>query len=83
MIQVKKANGQTAAFDKSKIVRILGRVGVSSDEANRLAGQIESWAQTVPGGTVNSQEIKRKVLELASPEVAQKIRAFVKARREG
>lgn len=76
MLQVQKKDGRIEDFDKSKIAGVLGRVGVGPDEAQKVADQVEAWAQTLGGGPIKTADIRNKVLELISPEAATAYREF-------
>jgi len=77
MIQVKKRDGTIQDFDKTKIAVLLIKVGLSQAEADRIANEIESWSvsQISP---IDSSLIKEKLLTMLSPDIAQKIREYVK-----
>ena len=81
-VQVKKKDGQLEAFDRSKIINGLVKSGASSEEAESIASQIETWAQAAAAdGVVDSSDIKIKLLELleiANPEAATSFRAYKK-----
>ena len=76
MLQVQKKDGRVEDFDKSKITGALGRVGVSSDEAQKVADQVEAWAKISGGGSIRTSEIRDKVLALISPEAAVAYKEF-------
>jgi len=81
-IKVRKKDGQLEPFDRSKIVNGLVKSGASSEEAESIASQIETWAQAAAAdGVVDSSDIKAKLLELletANPEAAASFRAYKK-----
>lgn len=68
MLQVQKKDGRVEDFDKSKIAGVLGKVGVGSDEAQKVADQVETWAKISGSGPIKTLEIRDKVLTLISPE---------------
>ena len=64
-LMVEKKDGQQEPFDKNKIVNGLLRSGAAEAEAQNLATQVETWAQTAAmNGAIKSLEIRAKVLEL-------------------
>jgi len=82
-IKIRKKDGQLEAFNRSKIINGLVKSGASSEEAESIAGQIETWAQAaVADGVVNSSDIKIKLLELletTNPEATASFRAYKKS----
>jgi transcriptional regulator NrdR family protein len=81
-IKVKKKDGQLEPFDRSKIVNGLVKSGASSEEAESIASQIETWAEgAAADGVVNSSDIKTKLLELletTNPEAVASFKAYKK-----
>ena len=73
-IKVQKKDGRLDDFDRSKISGGVVKSGVTAEQAENIAVQIESWVQTATvNGVIGSVEIRNKVLELlrlVNPEAA-------------
>ncbi len=73
-LMVEKKNGQQEPFDKSKIINGLLKSATAEAEAQSIATQVESWAQTAAvNGVIKSLALRDKVLELlkiANPTAA-------------
>lgn len=80
MLRVQKKNGQIEDFDKTKIARVLGRVGVGPDEAQKVADGVEAWAQAAGAEPVKTSDIRNKVLELVSPKAKSAYEEFEKTK---
>ncbi len=77
MLKVQKKGGRIEDFDKSKIVNVLERVGVGPDEAQKVADQVEVWAQAAAaGGAISTSAIRDKVLALISPKAVKAYEEF-------
>jgi transcriptional regulator NrdR family protein len=64
-IKVQKNDGQLEDFDRSKVSAGAVNSGASSEEAETIAAQVETWAQgTAVDGVIKSSDIRTKVLEL-------------------
>lgn len=80
MYKVQKKDGTLEDFDRSKIVNGLVKAGASTEEAEKVAAEIDTWLPTAAAdGVVNSLDIRVKgldVLKLVNPEVAAKYDGF-------
>ena len=77
MLKVQKKGGRIEDFDKSKIVNVLERVVVGPDEAQKVADQVEVWAQAAAaGGAISTSAIRGKVLALISPKAVKAYEEF-------
>lgn len=64
MLKVQKRDGGLEDFDKRKVVVGILKAGASNSEAERLASEIETYAQNIANhGVIKSQEIRSKILE--------------------
>lgn len=64
-LQVEKKNGSLQPFDRSKIAAGLIRSGATVEEAENVASQAETWAQTNnANGIIKSLDLRAKVLEV-------------------
>ena len=64
-IRVEKKDSRLEDFDRNKGSSGIVKSGASAAEAESIANQIETWAQSATvGGVVKSSVIKTKVLEL-------------------
>lgn len=64
-LQVEKKDGRLQPFDRSKIAAGLIRSGASVEEAENIASQVETWAQTNNvNGVLKSLDLRAKVLEV-------------------
>jgi transcriptional regulator NrdR family protein len=64
-VKAKKKNGILEDFNRSKIVSGLLKSGVTAQEAESIAGQVETWAQTTAvEGVVETGAIRSEVLRL-------------------
>lgn len=81
-IKVKKKDGRLEDFDRNKVSGGAVKSGATPEEAENIAGQIETWAQgAAVDGVINASDIRPKVLELlgsANPEAAAKFTAYKK-----
>lgn len=76
-LQVRKKDSRLEDFDRSKIVRGLIKAGASSQEAENVASQVESWSYSAAKeGTINSSEVKAKAIELLQPMDPKAAAAF-------
>lgn len=80
-MKVKKNNGQVVDFDKEKIKKVLVAAGLQETEADRVATEVETWAENTGKETVEAREIKQKIISLLPSEVVLKIRNYIKQRR--
>ena len=81
-IKVEKKDGRLEDFDRNKINGGVVKSGVSSEEAENIATQVETWVQSAAlDGVVQSSDIKTKVLELLQsidPEAAVNFETYKK-----
>jgi len=81
-VKVKKKDGILEDFNRSKIINGLLKSGATAQEAESLAGQVETWAQTTAvGGVVEAGAIRGEVLRLlrtANPGAAANFEAYKK-----
>lgn len=81
-LQVQKKDGSLESFDRNKIKNGLIKSGASEAEAESIASQAETWAQTAAvNNIVKTADIRTKVLELlrsANPTVAASFEAYRK-----
>ena len=81
-IKVEKKDGRLENFDRNKVSSGIVKSGASSTEAETIANQIETWAQSVAvDGVVKSGVIRTKVLALlrsVNPEAAATFEAYKK-----
>lgn len=81
MLKVQKKDGRIEDFDKAKIIGALERVGVESGEAQKVAAQVEVWAQAAAaGGAISTLAIRGKVLSLIPPKAVQAYEEFEKTK---
>lgn len=81
-VKVKKKDGILEDFNRSKIVNGLLKSGVTAQEAENIAGQVETWAQTAAvDGVVETLAVRGEVLRLlrtANPGAAANFEAYKK-----
>ncbi|MBU1127147.1 hypothetical protein KKF11_02280 [Patescibacteria group bacterium] len=81
-MKIQKKDGSLEDFDRAKITNGLAKAGASLDQAESIAGQIETWIQnTAVNGSISSNEIKAKVLDFlqpVNPDAAAKFGAYQK-----
>lgn len=79
-IRVEKKDSRLEDFDRNKVSSGIVKSGASAAEAESIANQIETWAQSATvGGVVKSSVIKTKVLELlrsVNPAAATTFEAY-------
>lgn len=64
-MKVQKKDGVIEDFDRNKIVNGIVKSGGTSEQAENIAGQIETWANTAAvNGIIRALDIKSKLLEL-------------------
>lgn len=82
-IKVQKKDGRLEDFDRNKISGGIVKSGATPEQAENIAAQVESWAQTAAAnGVISSVAVREKVLELlrsVNPEVAVSFEAYHKA----
>ena len=82
-IKVQKKDGRLEDFDRSKMARGILKSGATTEQAENIAAQVETWAQTASvNGVVGALEIRTKVLEVlrsVNPEAAAAFEAYRKA----
>ena len=81
-IKVEKRDGTLEDFDRNKVSGGLVGAGVTSEDAEKIADDVEVWIQNVAlGGVVKAGEIKSKVIELlrpVNPEIATRFETYHK-----
>lgn len=82
-IKVEKKDGRLEDFDRNKVSGGVVKSGASPEEAESIATQIETWAQSAAmDGVVQSSDIRIKILELlrsVNPEAAAAFEAYKRA----
>ena len=82
-IKVEKKDGRLEDFNRHKISGGVVKSGASPEEAENIATQVETWAQSAAvGGVVQSNNIRAKVLGLlqsVNPEAAAAFETYKKA----
>lgn len=82
-IKVQKKDGRLEDFDRSKISGGIVKSGATPEQAENVAAQVESWAQTTAvNGVVSAAQIKEKALEIlrsVNPEAATSFESYRKA----
>lgn len=65
MFKVQKKSGEQVDFDRNKVVQGVIKSGVTIEEAEQVAVQIEKWLPlAVVNGVIASSDIRVKVLEI-------------------
>lgn len=81
-IKVQKRNGRLEDFDRKKVSDGVVKSGASSEEAETITTQVETWVQGVAvDGVVKSSDLRAKVLELlrsVNPEAAASFEVYKK-----
>jgi len=81
-IKVEKKDGRLEDFDRNKISGGVVKSGVSSEEAENIATQVETWVQSAAvDDVVQASDIRTKVLELLQsidPEAAVGFKTYKK-----
>ncbi|MBI3396871.1 hypothetical protein HY045_00180 [Candidatus Woesebacteria bacterium] len=76
-LKVQKNDGTIEDFDKEKLVKSIVAAGVPINQAQGLAGQVESWASGASTeGVIASAEIRTKVIELLGAANASAVEAY-------
>jgi|GEM_PF-6696306 len=80
---VEKRNGSTQEFDRAKLTQSLVSAGLSDEDAQTSAVEVEAWAveKSAETGSVKSQAIRDKVIAVlgaSHPEVADTYRDYTK-----
>lgn len=82
MFKVQKKDGSLQDFDRSKITGGAMKAGASSEEAEKVAVEIESWLPTnAVNGVLSVLNLRTKVLEVlrgVNPTVAANFEAYKK-----
>ncbi len=64
-LQVQKKDGRLEPFDRDKIKSGLLKSGASKEEAEKIAADVEVWAQNAAqNGIVSTFSLRNKVLEI-------------------
>jgi len=81
-VKVEKRDGSLEDFSRDKVSGGLVGAGLAVEEAEKIADQVEVWAQeTAVEGVIKSSEIREKVLELlrlVDPEIANRFENYHK-----
>lgn len=81
-IKVEKKDGRLEDFDRNKVSNGIVKSGATSEQAEGIAAQIETWAQgAAVNGVIKSSDIRPKVLELlrsVNPEAAASFAVYKK-----
>lgn len=76
-LKVQKNDGTTEDFDKEKLVKSIVAAGVPINQAQGLAGQVESWASGVATeGVISAADLRTKVIELLGAANASAVEAY-------
>lgn len=68
-INVKKRDGNIEPWSYDKVLAALTKAGVPLVNAEELASRVQEWAKTAsPDGTVESTQVRDKLLELMKIE---------------
>ena len=82
-IKVRKKDGHLEDFNRNKVTGGIIKSGATSEQAENIARQVETWIQgAATDGVVDASSIKGKVLELlrpTNPEAAGKFEAYKKS----
>lgn len=81
-MKVQKKDGSLEDFDRNKIVSGIVKSGGTPEQAENIAGQIESWATgAAVNGVIKVLDIRSKLLELLgqiNPAVKAKFESYQK-----
>ena len=81
-IKIEKRDGSLEDFDRNKVSGGLVGAGVASEDAERIAEEVQSWIQELAvNGVIKASDIKLKVLELLrpiNPEIATRFENYHK-----
>ena len=81
-IKVEKKDGALEEFDRNKISGGVIKSGATPEEAAKIAGEVETWVQSVAvEGVIKTSQIRDKVLDLlrvANPTAAATFETFKK-----
>ena len=67
-IRVEKRDGTEEAFRRDKVKNSIIKAGASTEEAEKVTAQIESWAQEAAvEGVIKTLDIRAKVIEKLTP----------------
>lgn len=85
-LKVRKKDGRIEPFDRSKMASGIQKSGASPEEAEKIASQVEAWAQSAAvDGVISTSELRTKVLELlraTNPTVATSFEGFKRELKE-
>ena len=82
-IQVKKRDGSSEAWSFDKLVAAIGKAGIAVQEAEQIAGSVQSWAQQATvDGKIKSTQIRDKVIEMLRKEYPVESRSFETYKKE-
>lgn len=81
-VKVQKKDGSLEDFDRSKVLNGVIKSGVTPEQAEEVARQVETWAPTTAvNGVLSSMAIRGKVLEVlrsVNPTAAAAFEAYQK-----
>lgn len=81
-LKVIKKDGQAENFDRNKVKYGLLKSGATPEQAEKIALQVEAWAQKMAvNGSVKTADIRPKVLEflrMVNQEAASSFEAYKK-----
>lgn len=81
-LKVRKKDGRIELFDRGKMATGIQKAGASPEEAEKVASEVETWAQSAAlDGVISSVELKTKILELlrtTNPTAATSFEQFRK-----
>lgn len=81
-LKVRKRDGRIEPFNRGKMAGGIQKSGASAEEAEKVASEVERWAQTAAiDGVISSVELRTKVLELlraTNPTVATSFEGYQK-----
>ena len=76
-IQVRKRDGNLEPWSFDKLVAAIGKAGIAVQEAEQIAGSVQSWAQqAAQDGNIESTQIRDKVIEVLTKDYPVESRSF-------
>ena len=82
-LKVRKKDGRIEPFDRGKMAGGIQKSGASPEEVEKIASEVEIWAQSAAvDGVIGSAELKTKLLELlraTNPTAATSFEEFRKS----
>jgi len=81
-VKIQKKDGRLEDFDRNKIINGVVKSGATSEQAEEVARQVETWLPTsAVNGVVRSMAIRNKVLEMLrglNPQAAATFETYKK-----